>query len=525
MAAKGIVKGIITAAVICGLGAGGWGLYKHFGTQTPGSSEKVYVQKVATLNTVDGANLFAHNFAGVIVAQKTVDVKYDTQKTVSEILVKEGDTVKKGDRLLNYDVEQIQIQIDTMKLEIERYQTDIETAKNEIEQYEREKQTATGDAALSCTQNILQRKSQIARTEYDIKTKNVELAKLEKSLENAFVTAPIDGTVKDLKEPGSSDSASPQMYYDGYGMDGSSGDVIMKIAAAGDYRVKGTFNEQNSAQIYPGAKVFLRSRTDDSVMLRGEVSEIDTNPQTDNQNMYNGGMSDEMTSSSKYAFYVEPESLEGFMLGQHILIETDNGQEDADKKEGLWLYSSFVLWDGDRNYVWAKNSRDQIEKRVVEVGEISDESGDCQILSGLTIDDYIAFPSDYIEEGLKTTTNQSDKDIPDNVLNDINEMNGGGMDGMDGMMGMDGMDGMMGMDVMGGREGADGNVSVDDDGNTIIVNDDGSIMKFDAEGNLIEGGDMPAADDALQPAEDGAQPEMPEEMPAEDVPAAEQPAE
>lgn len=516
MAAKGIVKGIITAAVICGLGAGGWGLYQHFGPQAPGSTEKVYVQKVATLNTVDGANLFAHNFAGVIVAQKTVDVKYDTQKTVSEILVKEGDTVKKGDRLLNYDVEQIQIQIDTAKLEIERYQTDIETAKNEIEQYEREKQTATGDAALACTQNILQKKSQIARTEYDIKTKNVELTKLEKSLDNAFVTAPIDGTVKDLKTPGESDSSSQQMmYYDGYGMDSGAGDVIMKIAAAGDYRVKGTFNEQNSAQIYPGAKVFLRSRTDDSVMLRGEVSEIDTNPQTDNQNMYYG-MSDEMTSSSKYAFYVEPESLEGFMLGQHILIETDNGQEDADKKEGLWLYSSFVLWDGDRNYVWAKNGRDQIEKRFVEVGEISDESGDCQILSGLTIEDYIAYPSDYIEEGLKTTTNQSDKDIPDNVLNDINEMNGNG--GMDGMMGMDGMENGFVMDGAEGEAGFSGdNISVDEQGNTVIVNEDGSIMKFDPEGVLIEGGDGTDADMPAADAQDA-------EMPADAAPEAEQPA-
>ena len=300
MAAKGIVKGIITAAVICGLGAGGWGLYKHFGPQAPGSTEKVFVQKVATLNTVDGANLFAHNFAGVIVAQKTVDVKYDTQKTVSEFLVKEGDSVKKGDRLLNYDVEQIQIQIDTAKLEIERLQTDIETAKNEIEQYERERQTATGDAALSCTQNILQRKSQIARTEYDIKAKNVDLTKLEKSLENAFVLAPIDGTVKDLKEPGQND-ASASMMYDGYGygMDTGSADVIMKIAAAGDYRVKGTFNEQNSGQIRKGNKVFLRSRIDDSLVLRGEISEIDTNPQTDNQNSYYGyGAMDEMTSSS-----------------------------------------------------------------------------------------------------------------------------------------------------------------------------------------------------------------------------------
>ena len=87
MSAKGIVKGVVTAAVICGLGAGGWALYKHYGGTQTDRSEKVYVQKVATINTVDGANLFATNFAGVIVAQKTVDVKYDTSKQVEEILL------------------------------------------------------------------------------------------------------------------------------------------------------------------------------------------------------------------------------------------------------------------------------------------------------------------------------------------------------------------------------------------------------------------------------------------------------
>ena len=103
MSAKGIVKGIVTAAVICGLGAGGWMLYKHYGGTQTDRSEKVYVQKVATINTVDGANLFATNFAGVIVAQKTVDIKYDTTKQVEEMLVHEGDTVKKGDKLLTFD--------------------------------------------------------------------------------------------------------------------------------------------------------------------------------------------------------------------------------------------------------------------------------------------------------------------------------------------------------------------------------------------------------------------------------------
>ena len=166
----------------------------------------------------------------MIVAQKTVDVKYDTQKTVKEILVKDGDSVKKGDKLLNYDVEQIQMKIDGAKLEIERLQNDIETYKNEIEQYERERQTAAGDAALTCTQNILQRKSQIAKTEYDIKAKNIDLTKLESSLENAFVTAPIDGTIKELKDPANPDQGMDMMYGDyGYGGGGDSADVIMKM--------------------------------------------------------------------------------------------------------------------------------------------------------------------------------------------------------------------------------------------------------------------------------------------------------
>ncbi|MCR4761470.1 MAG: efflux RND transporter periplasmic adaptor subunit, partial [Oscillospiraceae bacterium] len=302
MAAKGIVKGIITAAVICGLGAGGYGLYKHFGGTVSTSSDKVFVQKVATLNTVDGANLFAHNFSGVIVAQKTVDVKYDPEKTIGEILVENGDTVKKGDKLMTYDVEKIQVDIDSAKLEIERLKTEIETFKSEIEQYEQEKKTAVGDAAITCTTNILSKKSSIAKNEYDIKTKEADVTKLEKTLENAFVTAPIDGTVKDIKDSGS--TQNPMDMY-GYNNQPQSNDVLLKIAAAGNYRVKGVFNEQNSAQIHPGAKVLLRSRIDDSLVLHGEVSEIDSSPETNNQSDYYMPM-DEQSTSAKYAFYVEP---------------------------------------------------------------------------------------------------------------------------------------------------------------------------------------------------------------------------
>lgn len=498
MSAKGIVKGIVTAAVICGLGAGGWALYKHYGGAQTDRSEKVYVQKVATMNTVDGANLFATNFAGVIVAQKTVDVKYDTTKQVDEILVHEGDAVKKGDKLLTYNVEQIQLDIESAELEVERLQNQIKTNEMEIGTLEQERRNASGDAQVSYTTKILSLQSDNARNEYDIKTKNVEITKLKNSLNNAFVTAQIDGTVKDLKEPTASSDSSM-----GMGGFDEEADVIMKIAAEGDFRVKGTFNEQNAGSIREGGKVYLKSRID-GTERSGEITEIDTKPQKDENSMYYG-YSDEQTQSSKYAFYVKPDSLEGFMLGQHLIIELDNGQNDKDKKEGLWLYSSFVLWDGDQNYVWAKNSRDQIEKRIVTVGDIDDAHGDCQILSGLEIEDYIAYPADYIEAGMKTTTNQSDKDIPENVGGDM----------MDGGMGMEGMDGMEGMEGE-GMEMPE-NAEFDEDGNMIYTDEEGNVFKFDPEGNMIEGGEAIFGEEGMP--EGGEMPEgaMPAEgeMPAE----------
>lgn len=59
------------------------------------SSQKVYVQKVSSLNTASDFKLSNRSFLGVVEAQESVDVKYDSSKTVAEILVKNGDSVKR----------------------------------------------------------------------------------------------------------------------------------------------------------------------------------------------------------------------------------------------------------------------------------------------------------------------------------------------------------------------------------------------------------------------------------------------
>lgn len=232
---KRICTVIIVLVIVCTVCVGGFFVWKKTGKGGSKSSQKVYVQKVSSLNTASDFKLSNRSFLGVVEAQESVDVKYDSSKTVAEILVKNGDSVKKGDKLLTYDVEAINLQLEQAKLEVERLQNEIASNKSQIAELEKEKKNADQDAAVSYTTQILSLQSDNAKNEYDIKAKNVEIKKLEASTKNAYVTASIDGTVKNVK-------TVDKLQQDG-------GDVIMQITEEGDYRIKGRFNEQNSKDI------------------------------------------------------------------------------------------------------------------------------------------------------------------------------------------------------------------------------------------------------------------------------------
>ena len=86
-------------------------------------------------------------------------------------------------------------------------------------------------------------------------------------------------------------------------------------------------------------------------------------------------------SASKYPFYVDLDSVDGLILGQHVYIELDQGQEEV--KEGLWLYGSYIVQDEDTPYVWAANEKDRLEKRYIELGEYDADMDEYEIVSGL----------------------------------------------------------------------------------------------------------------------------------------------
>ena len=149
--------------------------------------------------------------------------------------------------------------------------------------------------------------------------------------------------------------------------------------------------------------VLIRSRMDETQTWNGTIEKIDwENPvKKDNSSgVYYVGDSgnDEMTNSSKYPFYIALSSKDGLILGQHVYIEPDYGQSNV--KTGLWLPEYFLGSTGADAFVWAASRKDTLEKRSVTLGEYDAELGEYEILSGLSTQDYIAFPDDTLESGM-----------------------------------------------------------------------------------------------------------------------------
>ena len=355
--------GLIIAALLLLLVGAGGGLWYYLGKGSAGDA--VYIMPVsACAEFGTGA---ANRFSGVVEAEQTVDYKLDSSKTLLETLVEEGDIVHVGDVLFRYDTDSIKLDISQKKLDIQGLRAQI-TSNNE---------------RIAATTDDLEKMSlrnENQQTEYRIKAAQNELNALEASLEKAEVVCTVDGTVKSVGDT----------------MSGS--DVYISVMKTGDYVVKGKINEMNISQMPQGTKVVIRSRVDNTVW-DGFVSRVDTS-QTAGQENENYFGPDNGNQSSKYYFFVELSNSKGLFLGQHVIIEPVDGSG----KTGLWLYEGYVGDAGSGNaYVWADDNG-KLKKQPVKLGEYDEEIGSWEILEGLSINDYIAFPDETLREGMKTTT-------------------------------------------------------------------------------------------------------------------------
>lgn len=392
-----------------------------------GSKDKaVYVQQVSSLTGVSSQD----RFSGLVVSENLTEIKKDSDKQVAELMVKEGQDVKEGDALFTYDTDQLQLNADKLDLEREQLSSSLEDYQTQIGELEREREKVGANQKLQYTIQIQSAQVSLKEAELNLKTKEAELEKAKQLLENATITSPVAGRVQSINESGTDSQGNPAAY--------------ITIQQAGAYRVKGTIGELQKGAISEGDRIKLTSRLDSSKTWLGTVTLVDyENPVKDDNNGYINSGNGSGESASKYPFYVELDSIDGLIMGQHLYMERYVEGEDA---SGVIVSSAYICYEDDGSaYVWAENSRSKLEKRAITLGDYNENTDNYQVTDGLSETDYIAFPDEqYCHVGAPTSHTP--------VIYEDEQENGAaepdtGMDmGMDNDMGIDaGMDAESGM--------------------------------------------------------------------------------
>lgn len=393
------------------------------------SNGEASVQSVSMICGLGSAGL-TDRFAGVVSALGETNIKKDDSMAIGEIKVKVGDAVKEGDVLFTYDMSQLQLDLETAQLDLESLKSQLADKEAEKKQAEDALNDAEDDAARrDLLLDIRQYNVDIQSTNRSITEKSREVEKLQSNLKNSDVKSEVAGEVKSVNPDGGTDDRGNAL-------------PLISIVQTGGFRVKGYVNENNAAVLNEGAQVIIRSRVSDQTW-KGTISSIDWNnpAQSSGSNYYDSGSSD-TGNSSKYPFYVELSSSDGLLLGQHVYIEPDLGQ-DA-QSTGIQLPASFINDADSSPWVWAQSSSGKLEKRSVTLGEYNGELDTYAVTDGLTAADYIAYPDDTLKAGMTCVTYDESTFKPDDsVTTPGGDMDGmGGMDSMPG--GTDGMDDMPG---------------------------------------------------------------------------------
>ena len=207
-----------------------------------------------------------------------------------------------------------------------------------------------------------------------------DLKELQSELEDGVVYAKKDGIVTTVCDP-----ANPP----------KDGTPFLQLSGASGLYISGTIGELDLDTVKIGQSVSaVNYMTGDT--YEGTISEISNVP-SDSVNYY--GDSNPNSSFYEYTAYIEnPQNLK---KGDSLELTIDTSSEGSDS--GLYIDKSYVRTENGQSYIY-KDDNGKLKKQSVKTGK-SLWGSYVEIKSGLTNDDYIAFPYG-VREGEKTKVSE-----------------------------------------------------------------------------------------------------------------------
>jgi multidrug efflux pump subunit AcrA (membrane-fusion protein) len=228
-------------------------------------------------------------------------------------------------------------------------------------------------AELTAMKN--EKQAEIKEIQFQIKIGKSELNIMKKEASDGKVTAAFDCVVSDILEPAAALET---------------GEPLMKVTGGGGYYVEGTVSELALETIQIGQTVTVNS-WDTGAVYDGTIVEVGSYPVEDQ------GYGTQNSSFYPYRVFIDESAdlQEGFYVSMTY--------QTAEQAAGtLYLQNAFLRSEGNRSYVYVRNTDGVLEKRYLECG-VSTDGYMTPILSGITEEDFVAFPyGKQIVEGAPT---------------------------------------------------------------------------------------------------------------------------
>lgn len=399
------------------------------------------------------------SLSGNVAIDKEQKIYLQATDQISEVKVKEGDVVKAGDVLLVYDTTSQQLKLESMRADVEVARASVQAAERDLKILQNttpveptteepsteepsteeppteepttevpptETPTTEEPTEATTTENpdggdvpaqpqasisprevallgapeddmqpddaqtytkeeldkaIQDKQNEIKKLNVDYQLKQVELEIMEYQAATGEVRSNFDGVVKTVADQEQSILNN---------------EPFIVVSGTDGYTVRGYIGELSLSTVHVGDMVSMYSY-DNGMSYTGTISEISSMPTTDYYS-YDG------TEETYYPMTITVMDGDDLSQGMYMEITVTENSDSADS-----LYIPIALVDKDNGaYYVMKEVDGKLKKVYVQTGKIV--WGDTiEIISGVTLDDYIAMPySKDAEEGVKTVHKTSD---------------------------------------------------------------------------------------------------------------------
>ena len=215
---------------------------------------------------------------------------------------------------------------------------------------------------------IKEKEDEIEDLRLDYREAEISVKQAKRKLDEATVTATINGVVKSVGDPAVGE------------MDG---EPFLTVTSNEGMYVKGSISELKLGEVEVGT-VMTGMSYESGMSFTAEISEISEYPDTSESYWYGG-----QANASQYPFMAYIEDSEG--LSNNESVELSIEDSGSTNSSAIYLYKAYIRSENGQSYVYKADENDRLVKQYIKTGATVYSTA-VEVKGGLSLEDRIAFP-------------------------------------------------------------------------------------------------------------------------------------